>query len=203
VDNKYLLLDFDKGYAEAFQYIKEFWIAGLLAFISFRTRKFFFFAWSLLFLYFLLDDSLSIHEKLGNTLSGYLAFATQFKLEANDLGELIASAFFGFVLLSIIGLSTYLSSRKIKLISLDLAILLGVLIFFGVGMDVLHAIARSIPGSGILTLVEDGGEMMAMSLICWYAASLLESVLKKDADFVSPLNWLYLRFERHNFIRSK
>jgi hypothetical protein len=56
----------------------------------------------------------------------------------------------------------------LRLMSRDVLLLLALLAVCGVGMDMLHVLAaeRGIPGFGI---VEDWGEMLAMSLI---AASL-------------------------------
>ena len=69
----YYSIEEDKGYAELFQYIKEYWIALLLGFLAVQKRSFVYLGWSLLFFYILLDDSVQIHEKLGIIISSQLA----------------------------------------------------------------------------------------------------------------------------------
>lgn len=76
----YYSIEEDKGYAELFQYIKEYWIALLLSFLAVQKRSYLYLCWSLLFFYVLLDDSVQIHEKLGIVVSSQLALVDKFNL---------------------------------------------------------------------------------------------------------------------------
>ncbi len=166
VSNAMFSIRMDFGYAEVYQYVKEYWIVALLFLAAIKTRRIIYFAWSLLFLYLLLDDSLQIHEKLGAYLVNYFGFQPLFNLRAEDFGELIVSAFFGFLLFTFIGASYLFSDLVAKQISKHLFILAMSVAFFGVIVDMLHT---AIPwGKTFIGLIEDGGEMLAMSIIAWY-----------------------------------
>ena len=65
----------DRGYAEIFQYIKEFCIALLLLYLAIKRRNLLYLSWSALFGYVLLDDFLKIHERAGVRASVYFNFS--------------------------------------------------------------------------------------------------------------------------------
>jgi len=159
-------IDTDGGYAEIFQYIKEFWIVVLLFVLAIRRRHTLYFAWATLFMYFLLDDSMKIHESLGANFVNYFDFKPMFQLRAQDFGELSVSILFGFFLFTFIGVSYLFSDNIAKRISKHLFVLVISVAFFGVIVDMLHTI---IPwGKSLFGFIEDGGEMLVMSIIVWY-----------------------------------
>lgn len=142
----------------------------LLFGMAIKRKHLVYFAWSLLFLYFLLDDSLQIHERLGSDLANYFEFQSVYQLRALDYGELVVSMFFGVFLFSFIGFSYLYSDSTAKLVSKHLFILVMFMVFFGVLVDMVHS---AIPwGKSISGLIEDGGEMMIMSVILWYVFDL-------------------------------
>lgn len=160
----------DGGYAEVFQYIKEFWIFVLLLMLAVKKSQVNYLAWSVLFVYLLLDDSLQIHERFGSYLVGYFEFQPMFQLRAQDFGELAVSMFFGFFIFTFIGVSYWFSDNIAKKTSKHLLILVISMVFFGVVVDMAHI---AIPwGKSIWGLIEDGGEMMVMSIIFWYVFHL-------------------------------
>jgi len=175
VSNDIYSIDTDGGYAEMFQYIKEFWIVIILFIFAIRRKHIIYFAWSSLFIYFLLDDSLRIHESFGIYLAKYFEFQPMFQLRAQDFGELIVSILFGFLLFTFIGVSYLLSDNVAKRISKHIFILVISLVFFGVIVDMLHPI---IPRGG--SLIEDGGEMLVMSIIVWYVFNLWIDPVKQE-----------------------
>jgi hypothetical protein len=168
-------IDTDGGYAEMFQYIKEYWILIILLILALRRKRIIYFAWSSLFLYFLLDDSLRIHERFGIYLAKYFEFKPMFELRAQDFGELAVSVIVGLLLFSFIGVSYLFSDTVAKRISKHLFIWVMVLAFFGVMVDMLHPI---IPMGG--SLIEDGGEMLVTSIILWYVLKLWIEPLKQE-----------------------
>ena len=122
-------------------------------------------SWSVLFIYLLLDDSLIIHEKFGGYLAKYLDFQPMFYLRAEDFGELSVSILFGFLLFTFIGASYVFSGQIERHVSKHLFILIIFLAFFGVLVDMLHV---AIPwGKTIFGFIEDGGEMLVISIIVW------------------------------------
>jgi len=176
ISNSLYAVDRDLGYAEIYQYIKEFWIILLLLFATIKRKHLTYFAWSLLFMYLLMDDSMRFHEIAGGYLVYHFDIQPMFNLRAQDFGELGVSAMFGFLLFALIGVAYLFSGRTAKQISKHLFILIMLLAFFGIVVDMLHA---AIPwGKSIWGLVEDGGEMLIMSIIVWYVFGLKHSSSK-------------------------
>ncbi len=160
----------DLGYAERYQYIKEGWIVLLLLVMAIKRSHVIYITWSILFMYLLLDDSLRIHERMGRYLVGYFNLQPAFNLRAQDFGELGVSMLFGSLLFLFIGWAYWFCDTAAKKISKHLFILVLALGFFGVFVDTFH---RAVPfGKSIRVLVEDGGEMLIMSIIVAYAYNL-------------------------------
>ena len=156
----------DFGYAEVFQYIKEFWNILLLLLLAARRKGLIYFFWSILFLYLLLDDSGKIHEGLGLYISQQWGFEPAFNLRAKDFGEALVSAIAGSFFFILIGVSYLFSNIQAKLFSRVLFFLIIGLAVFGVGVDMVH---RMLEYHGpVWAIIEDGGEMVMMSIITWY-----------------------------------
>ena len=169
--------DVDGGYPEVFQYLKFFWIAILLVLTGARRRSVHYCAWALVFTYFLLDDALMLHEHVGASVSETLGFVPALGMRSADFGELIVSATAAAVL-GIGLLVAYLrGSADFRKFSHDLVLLVGGLVFFGVGLDTIHVFFERF----FLALLEDGGEMLMTSLIVWYA--FLAQGHDEDAGF--------------------
>lgn len=171
--NPLLSLAVDGGYSEVFQYIKEYWTALLFFAMAWRARDVLFAAWALLFTYLLCDDALTIHESLGRMIAMRLELVPVLGIRAADVGELIVSAIAGAVFLVLIGGFYLRGSENGKSVSRDLTLLLAVLVFFGVVVDAVHLAIQEHRIHG-LTVFEDSGEMVAMSLIASYAVRLWE-----------------------------
>lgn len=163
----------DRSYPEIYQYLKWFWIIILLAYISILMRSFSYIAWSLVFIYFICDDALSIHEIVGKYLAGQLTFTPPLGLRLQDIGELAVTATAGTILLPIVVLAYFRGTEAFKKMSRDMLLLILALVFFGVFVDMLHiSIQLGWKVSFILGVIEDGGEMLVGSLILWYVFRL-------------------------------
>ncbi|MBN2452867.1 MAG: hypothetical protein JXB40_01220 [Candidatus Omnitrophica bacterium] len=160
----------DFGYAEIYQFIKEYWVVVLLFIAAVKRRHFIYFSWALLFLYLLFDDVFQFHETLACYFASCLNLPSIFHLRAQDIGELGVSVFFGFLLFAFIWVLYLFSDRAAKQLSRHLFILVALLAFFGVLVDMLHIVLPW--GESILALIEDGGEMLMMSIIVWYVFNL-------------------------------
>jgi len=159
----------DGGIPEMFQYVKEGFILGMFLLLFIKRRKLVYFSWALVFGYLLLDDAMKLHERLGRLLEIVLGLSPILGLRAEDIGELIAIATTGGMLLILVAVGYYFSDAARKKFSKYNFILLCGLLFFGVFIDMLHQAASKIPlVSGGLGILEDGGEMIVMSLIVWY-----------------------------------
>ena len=167
-------LDVDRGYAEFFQYMKLLWAGLLLTCLAMRTRQWGYFAWVLSVAYLLADDSLSVHENLGEMLANGLALHQAVGLRAVDFGELLVSATAGAVLGAGIGWAYLRGGDAFRRSSRHLLVLVLALVFFGVGVDMMHSALHPV---GIvdkaLVILEDGGELVSISFIAWYAFLLV------------------------------
>lgn len=164
-----LFLHEDRGYAETLQYVKECWAAVVMLWLALRTRFLAPLVWGVFFAYLFVDDAFSVHEEWGRIFSSQLGFQAAFGLRPNDFGELLTSAVVGAVF-AILMIFSYAAGRAWdRGISRDLVVLFSVLAFFGVGVDMVHIMLDGLPIAG-LTIVEDGGELLAMSLVAAYAS---------------------------------
>ena len=173
----------DLGLAESFQYAKEFWIALLCAWLVLRKRQPAYLGWSLLFVYLLLDDMLTIHELLGNWLVGLLNLdptanlISRFRIQ--DIGELAVSGIFGLLFFSLIAAAYYRGTQETRTNFRYLLGMLMVLVGFGVVLDVADRLLDIKILIDLAVMIEDGGEMLAMSFICWFAFVLARREDKK------------------------
>ena len=169
-------LSLDLTLAESFQYVKEFWIVILLLWVMIRNRRPAYLGWVFLFTYLLFDDMLSFHEGLGTLALKTLGVQPFFELGGDlryqDFGELGVSVFFGLIFLTLIALAYLRGGKKLRTSFHYLAGGLAVIVAFGVGFDFANRVFSE-ENSKILfeltRLMEDGGEMLGMSLTCWYA----------------------------------
>lgn len=162
----------DGSYSEIFQYVKEGAITIMLFELFTRKREVIYLAWGTTFSYLLLDDSLQLHERLGLLIGRTLEFSPMIGLRTRDFGELTVSAIAGIFLLSFIAFGYYLSQSTQRKISQHLLFLLLALAFFGIIIDMVHAMVRLDMLWKILAVVEDGGEMVIMSIVVWYVFGL-------------------------------
>ncbi|HHL19449.1 MAG TPA: hypothetical protein ENJ33_06915 [Thiothrix sp.] len=168
-DNPLLGINQDQGYAEIYMYIKELWIIILLILILIKTKTIGYSAWILLFLYILLDDSLEIHETLGGYIATQLEFQPLLGLRSQDFGELSVSVLSGSILLGLLLIFYISSSNAYKHVSKNIFLLFLVLIFFGVFIDMLDQIIKlGWEVAYIFAAIEDGGELIVMSLLLHY-----------------------------------
>lgn len=179
LENSPLSLEMDKGYSEIYQYLKYFWITIILILVSLKEASLNYIAWVLVFVYFLFDDSLQIHERVGSYIAANLSFMPILGLRLQDFGELIVSAAAGIILLLPLVLAYKHGTRKFQKISRDFALLILVLIFFSVVIDMVHiAIKLGWEVTFILGVIEESGEMLSVSLILWYVFL----VMVRDCD---------------------
>ena len=176
-------LERDRGFPEVFQYTKEFWCILLLGFTAIRQRSLSYLSWMLLFIYLLLDDSFHIHEQVGAYLSDTFRFIPMLGLRPVDFGELIVSGTAGLLLLGLISVAYRFGDRLFRKASRYLMILLLALATSGILFDMLHIVVpeRMSRAFGVL---EDGGEMLVMSVIVTSLLVLSEQVqpINKKTD---------------------
>ena len=183
LDDALFSLELDRGYAEFFQYAKVLSIAITLLAVTARSRVVGYCVWALLFFYLLLDDAFQIHEDFGGYLASTLEFAPALGLRAQDFGELAVSMIAAVVFLSLLALFYISESGGFRKASRHLLLLLLALAFFGIFVDLLHvAVKMGWRITWLFGVIEDGGEMVAVSLMAAYVF-LLNS---RDGDIRSP-----------------
>ena len=174
VSDEFLKISTDRGYAEVFQYIKEYWIICILILLAFKTRSLLYAVWSGLFIYLLLDDSLAIHETWGLAMSEFFSFPPLFGLKTNDLGEIAISLIIGCGFLILIAITYRLGDSFARRTSKFLIFMLFALGFVGIITDSLHVMVKIELLKLFLTIIEDGGEMIVMSIILAFVLLLPE-----------------------------
>lgn len=182
-------LYYDLTLAESFQYVKEYWIFILIIWMMFRHKNFFFAGWALMFVYLLFDDMLGFHEGLGTFILKALnipPFEVLYgELRYQDFGELAVSVGFGLIFLVLIALAYIKGGREVRHIFHYLIAFFLVIVFFGVFNDLVNRVFDEDTNKiayEITRLIEDGGEMIGMSLMCWYVFTLAASSLANPAS---------------------
>jgi hypothetical protein len=163
-------VSYDNGLAERWQYVKWGLLALTFGVMAVRTASAVLMGWAALFLYLLLDDRLQIHEIVGQRLADAFGFPAAFGLRPQDFGELLVTGVAASVLLGVIAVA-YLSTRSedLRAVTHGLIALLLLLAVFGVGVDMLDIALPWERVRTILTVVEDGGEMIVASMMVAYA----------------------------------
>lgn len=163
----------DQGYAEFYQAIKEGWLALIMFMYARQRGDYRYVAWSAIFGYILLDDFLMLHERLGEVIVQTWQIGDAFGLRGQDFAELFIFGIAGLLLLPPLAHSLYTGDRRFRQDSLLL--ICGFVIYagFAVGVDMIHSFFLDSPLAGFFGLVEDGGELVLITLILWVAFLML------------------------------
>lgn len=187
-DEVLLSISRDDGYAENFQYIKLAAIIGLLGFCAVSERSAAIGGWAIIFSILLLDDRLAIHERVGEKLAEWLSFSDMFNLRPRDFGEMIVFATWGILAIAILAI-TYRNNRSVidRRIFKGLFLSLIGLAVFGGFVDMLAiAVRNSIGvtplGKQLFDILEDGGEMVVVSLALFFVYQTALQVLTKRQE---------------------
>lgn len=174
--NSIFALGKDMGLAETYQYVKEYWIAIMLAYMAWTKKEFMYLSWSVLAAYLMVDDFLQLHERLGRMVTDYFEMVPALSLRAQDFGELVFVALIGGFLLMFVALAYWKGSQKMRTIAHHFVMILISLVIFGVFFDMVQVMVL---GNDLLFnifgTIEDGGEMVIMSIFCWYVFYLTEN----------------------------
>jgi hypothetical protein len=167
----------DRGLAEAYQYVKEFWIALIFFWLVIKHRRIGLLGLGLLFSYLMFDDMIQIHEKLGDVAANlfvHLPLLTLFpNMQPDDFGELLVAGLIGLVILGAISVPYLRSRGETRQVFQTIFLLLIIFLLFAVGLDFINGFFGPRIVREFISLVEDGGEMLVMSVICWYSTSLI------------------------------
>jgi len=184
-------LNNDDGYPEMFQYLQ--FIIGIIILIKLllKTKTMGYMSWLILFVLMLLDDSLKFHERFGTWATEKFNYTPMFGLRAQDLGELTYVAVFGSILLFFLVGGYYYGDKKYRKTAIDFGIIFAVFLFFGIGVDMVHEfIDHNRYTLLFLILLEDGGEMVMLSIFVWY---IYFTLLKPDNHDTYLFQYFYKR----------
>lgn len=179
------LLEADGGYSETWGYVLQAALAVSLVAVAVLSRRPVWVGWAALFAAALADDKLRLHENKGAWLADRLGERLWFPpdgflgLRANDLGEILVWGLLSVVPLGVVALCLLRSDHRTRRANLGLAVLVAAYVFFGGVVDQLHVLVLDTPLAGSLGTVEDGGELVVLSLTLSYVVALLRRVVRK------------------------
>lgn len=168
------LLNLDGSYPEMFGYGKLAVAAVLLVVLARRGPKLLYLTWSLVMLVMVIDDAAQLHERAGRSIATTLDLSGAFGLRGQDLGELIFWAVVGTLLLALLAIAHVGITATDRRRSAGLFGCLLLLGFFGIIVDMVHVLLSDWDRPRrIAIIIEDGGELMALSILLVYVVWLL------------------------------
>ena len=174
------LLRAEGGWPEQFGYAKQATCAALLLLLRRRTGGGVFAAWAAVFACALVDDRLQVHERVGGVVARQLPVPELAGLREQDVSELAVWGLVGVVPLVVVALLHRRSSGDVRAASRGMAVVLAGYAFFGVVVDQFHALALGGPLDRGLGVLEDGGELLLLSVAVWYAGALLAAARRTE-----------------------
>lgn len=160
-------LSLERGYSALFLFVLEFCLLLLMGIIALRTAQPVYFHWTALFTYFFFDDVLEVHETVGAALAIMWEFPVLFNLRPQDWGEMIVYATTGLYFLMTLLLTYPKSDAPARQFSRALTVMVIALVSAGIGADMAYYVVESQPLRELFVILEDGGEIVLISLILW------------------------------------
>jgi hypothetical protein len=160
------LVTHERGFGESFQYGKGTALAVGLLVVARSRRSVAALVVAAIFLWIVLDDALMLHERAGVRLAEFVQIPSWLPLRPQDAGELIVFGAVGLaVAAALAAVWRYGPIRgRITLAAGALGFL--ALGFFGVGLDLVHALVpRGHWLRATLAVTEDGGEMLVLTAV--------------------------------------
>jgi hypothetical protein len=157
----------DGGFSEWWQYAQNSAVILLLAVLAERLRSSVLVVWIAVFGYILFDDVLMFHERVGVRTESWFDGVELFGFGGDDLAQLLFVAAVGGLLLGGLAVVHVRSSGEGRRISSGLFVLV---VLFGItsaAMDASGALYESTRAATLGTLLEDGGELVVMSILVW------------------------------------
>lgn len=162
-------IESNNSFVEFYQYIKWLIIIGCLMLMAIMHQSKKMLVWMGVFFIFLLEDIFRIHETLGWII--FDVFGKYNSQISEKSATLLAVLVLGFILLiPIIWVYSY-SDDKERSFSKKMVCLLFLFLFFAFGMDEVHqlsAIKSNHTWKFMIGIIEDGGELIAESIIAGF-----------------------------------
>jgi len=149
----------DEGYPEIFGYGLELAACALFAMSAWAYSKKHWYAFAAILFVTFVDDAFELHETIGH------AFNARFGLSPTA-GDLIGFSATGSLTVVFWLAGAHLIHEEDDWLSyLVFTAYFAVLIFFGVGVDAVHGMLGRNVSQTLLTLIEDGGELVTTAVI--------------------------------------
>lgn len=173
-----------RGYPETLQYFKFFWTGLLFAFLWLRRHRLSYLLFGAAFGYLLVDDANELHENFGIWFDRAYPNMSILSATPDHVGEAIALAVCGSLVLAALVIGYLRLPRDEKPLLKPVLWLLGCFAFFVFIVDAIHA-----PFYGyrwytdrMFQFVEEGGEMITMSLILAYVLGVTTHLHNQTDD---------------------
>lgn len=173
----FMSLTEEGGIPEMYQYLKFILIILMCGFLIIKKNQHVFIFWFLLFALFFIDDAFEFHETGGAFLMNVFDLKAYWGLRAQDWGELTYAALCGLALIPLLIFAYVKGSDRTKKVFLDIGILLGLFLFFAIVVDMVHSYFTEAQDniSYFFGMLEDGGEMILLSIMVWYFYFLIKN----------------------------
>lgn len=149
----------DRGYPEIFGYGLELAACALFAMLARMYGKKQWYAFAAILLVTFLDDAFELHEAIGHLFDAGLGLSP------------VAGDLIGFSTTGLFSVVFWLAGTRLIrgeddwLAYLVFTAYFAILIFFGVGVDAVHGMLGRNVSQTLLTLIEDGGELVTTAVI--------------------------------------
>lgn len=174
----YFWIDGDRGYGEFMQYVKMFWAALLLAGIWWKWRQGFWLASGMVVLYLLVDDAMSLHERLRVHVP--ISVSPDFFVRENHVQELAYLLGVAFVLLVPLVVTYRRVDAATRGVARRILELFLAIAFFAIAVDFVHTLYEVTWYFELIAVIEDGGEMVVGSLLVAFLVSVTTVLRGKD-----------------------
>lgn len=172
-ENRLLYIDVDRSYAEIFQAVKYVIAMVFLCCAAIAGRAWALVFWVPVFLGFLITDLLEMHERAGKYLGRVLP-SEVWGERSQDVWELCVYLLGAAVMAVVVGFGYRFASSAVRWAFRVMGVLILFFVVFGLGADFLHSLLpRTSLGADMMMLVEDGGEMLAVSGFVVFVARLV------------------------------
>lgn len=161
-------ISIDWAIPETFNYLKWLCIIVVLLLAYWRVSHRLLLVLGLLFAVILLDDSMQLHEWVGEWTAAQAGLTDQAPKWLHAALEAIVFVAIGVIGVLAIFLTWPTAPRELKHRLRPAAGIMLVIIFFGFFVDLLHAMMSDGLAKRIMSTVEDGGELIGISFLCAY-----------------------------------
>jgi len=149
----------DGGYPELFAYGLELLSCTIFLWVAWAYHKAHWYAWAGILFVIFLDDAFKLHETIGHVLGSELGLPSV-------VSDLIGFASTGLLSMVfwVLGIRVVKGDDELCAYFVFTAYF-AILIFFGVGVDAMHGLLGSNTSQTLLTLIEDGGELLMTAVM--------------------------------------